>query len=162
MAAFYFTLMSKMLWLSQRDARWAKNKIGNTPLTVGRWGCTLTCMSMLSSFFGCFRDPASLAADTKLFNAQSLIIWSELARVFNGKMRFENRVYRRDDAAIKQSLLESPKKAVALEVANGSHWVVCVGVYGNDFYCVDPIDGKKKLVVRTFGNITGSAHVTAA
>lgn len=151
-----------MLWLSQRDARWSKNKIGNTPLTVGRWGCTLTCMSMFSSFFGCFRDPATIAADVKLFTPQSLIIWSQLERVFGGKMRFSKRLYKRDDKSIKESLLNNPKEAVALEVANGSHWVAVVGVYGNDYYCIDPLDGKKKLVVRTFGNITGSVHVVAA
>lgn len=152
--------MAKMIYLSQRDKRWATALIGATKLTVGRWGCTLTCVSMLSSYYGCYKSPLELAKDRKLFNAQGEIIWGELARVFGGKIKFQIRRYGRDNKAILTSILGSPKTAVIMQVANKSHWVVGTGVYGTDFYCVDPLDGLKKLTLTTFGNITGSSHLT--
>lgn len=153
-----------MIYLSQRDKRWATATIGKTALTVGRWGCTLTSLSMLSSFYGCFKTPAELAKTLGLFTPGGLLIWGMVEKVFGGKIKF---VYRygqgdkvvRNDKAIRDSILGSPKTSVILEVANHSHWVVAVGVYGNDYMCVDPIDGQKKLVLKTFGNITGSAHL---
>lgn len=156
--------MPKMLLLSQRDKRWAANKIGKSSLTIGRWGCTLTSLSMLSSFYGCYKSPAELAASSGLFTSGGLLIWGQIEKVFKGKIKF---VYRygqgskslRNDKAIRDSILKSPKTTVILEVANHSHWVVATGVYGNDYMCVDPIDGQRKLVLRTFGNITGSAHL---
>lgn len=153
--------MPKMLYLSQRDPRWATKTIGRTKLTVGRWGCTITCISMLSSYYGCYKSPAELAALPWLFNGEGKLIWEQLSRAFGGKIKFEIRRYGMDRRAIAASVLGSPKTAVLLEVANKSHWVVATGTYGNDFYCVDPIDARKKLALRSFQNITGSAHVVS-
>lgn len=157
--------MPKMLTLSQSDKRWSTNKIGKSSLTVGRWGCTLTSLSMLSSFYGCYKSPAELAVIPGLFTPQGLLIWGMVEKVFKGKIKFVFRYGQgnkavRNDKAIRDSILNSPKTSVILEVRNHSHWVVATGVYGNDYYCVDPIDGQRKLVLKAFGNITGSAHLT--
>lgn len=150
-----------MQTLSQRDAKWSSFRIGRTWLTVGRWGCTLTGVSMLSSFYGCYKSPKELAAIPWLFDSQGKILWTALSKVFGGRIKFEIRRYGKDAKAITNSVLGSPKTSVLLEVANKSHWVVCTGTYGNDFYCIDPIDGQRKLVLKTFKNITGSAHLTS-
>lgn len=158
--------MAKMLHLSQRDARWSAKTIGKTSLTLGRWGCTITCISMLSSFFDCFKDPATIAKTPGLFTDQALIIWGGVKALFKGKLEHVKRIGGHgkavcDRKAIDESLLKFPETAVILEVANFSHWVVAVGKYGNDYYVIDPLDGKKKLALKSFGNITGSSHFIA-
>ena len=45
--------------LSQRDPRWAGGNIGKTTVKVGDKGCTITCVSMSSSWFGEFKDTLS-------------------------------------------------------------------------------------------------------
>lgn len=149
-----------MLYLSQRDPKWATKIIGKTWLTVGRWGCTITSVSMLSSYYGCYKSPIEIASIPWLFNRRGEIIWQMLEKVFNGKIKFQIRRYGMNKPAIIASLNGTPKTSVLCEVANKSHWVVIVGQHGNDFYCADPIDGQKKLVFKTYRNITGSAHLT--
>ena len=149
-----------MKYLSQRDKAWSTKLIGNTNLTVGRWGCTLTSLSMLSSYYGCYKSPAELAAIRTLFNKDGKLIWEQIPQVFKGKIKFQVRKVGLDRKAITASVNGSPVTSTLIEVANKSHWVVVISTYGNDFYCVDPIDAKKKLVLKSFGNITGSAHLT--
>lgn len=158
--------MAKMLHLSQCDGRWSLKTIGESGLTLGRWGCTITCISMLSSFFDCYKSPDVIAKTPGLFTKDGLIIWSGIEKLFGGKLKFVTRIGGKGKAVLSRkdinaSLLTSPKTAVILEVRNFSHWVVCVGTYGNDYYVIDPLDGKKKLALKTFGNITGSAHLIA-
>lgn len=158
-----------MIFLSQRDLRWAGLKLGSSKLTVGRFGCTTTCISMLSDYFKCFATPGELAQgkvvkhDLLKYTAQGLLIWKSLNLK---KMDFEKRVYGRVDYDIEKSL-KDPKKAVILAVNDDAHWVVATSI--NKFYrllgrnvynIIDPWDGKKKTT-RAFKNISGSAHFIA-
>lgn len=149
-----------MLYLRQNDPKWASKPIGKTNISVGRMGCTLTSLSMLSSYYGCYKSPAELAAIPWLFTRDAKIIWANLSKVFAGKIKWQIRRYGMNRQAITASFAGGPKTSVMCEVANKSHWVVIVGVYGNDYWCVDPIDGKRKLLLKTYGNITGSSHLT--
>lgn len=121
---------------------------------------------MLSSFFDCYLPPDIIAKTPGLFTKDGLIYWGGIEKLFKGKLKFVQRIGSRGKAVfdrkkIDASLINSPKTAVILEVANFSHWVVVVSNYGNDYYVIDPLDGKKKLALKTFGNITGSAHFIA-
>lgn len=158
-----------MIYLSQRDLRWAGVKLGQSKLTVGRFGCTTTCISMLSDYFGCFATPAELAQgklviyDLLKYTKDGLLIWKSL----NLKhMDFEKRVFGRVDFDIETSL-KDPKKAVILAVNNDAHWVVATSVnkfwriLGRNVYnIIDPWTGKKSTT-RAFKNISGSAHFKA-
>lgn len=148
-----------MLKLSQRDPRWAHTKIGKTNLTIGDWGCALTCVSMLSSYFGCYMSPDKLAQVPGLFTANGEIIWSMLEKVFAGKLKFVWRQYGRDDQKIRASIGGSINTACLLQVNNKRHWVVATGIKGVGYQCLDPIDGKSKLVLANYPNITGSCHL---
>lgn len=153
--------MAKMLYLSQRDVAWANTKIGKTGLRLSDWGCTLTALSMLSSFYDCYKSPKELAQIPYLFDRTGRIIWTAIPRVFGNKIKFEWRQYGRLDSAIRKSIVGSPKTSVLLEVNNKRHWVVGIATEGSrDYWIVDPIDGKKKLLSKTYPNITGSAHLT--
>lgn len=145
-----------MQYLSQRDPRWSQVKLGASPLTVGRYGCTTTAMSMLTSYFGLCQWPDKIAKVASNYTPQGLVIWKNLK--FDA-MRFSQRLYGRNDKAIQESL-KDPNKAVILEVDNGQHWVVALRktILGNDYVILDPWTGKKTTACGTYHNVTGSAH----
>lgn len=145
-----------MLILSQRDPRWSQVKLGSSSLTVGRYGCTTTSISMLSTYFGGVIWPNEIATDIKKYTSDGLVNWSSMDFP---RFKFEKRIYGRNDAEIMASF-NDPNKAVILQVDNGQHWVVCLGktFFGNDYKIADPWFGDKRTACGTYKNITGSAH----
>jgi hypothetical protein len=152
-----------MTYFSQRDPRWANVRIGNTRLRVGDWGCTLTGIASLLSFYGIAMTPGQVARYPGLFNARGEILWFNVTKLSKGKLKFVRRWYARNDREIKKSILDSPKTCVLIRVTVRGHWVVGIGVTpdGRDYWIMDTLDGKKKQLFKTYPNITGSAHMTA-
>lgn len=146
----------KMSYFSQRDPRWGKEKLGESQLTIGRFGCTTCCLSMLSSYFNCLRLPSELAHDVHNYTKDGLVIWKNLTFP---KMKFVRREYIRNDEKICEYLADSDKAAI-FEVNNHAHWVVGVRptLVGNDYIIVDPWDGRKKTLKKSYRNITGVAY----
>lgn len=147
---------------SQRDPRWASRTLGATTQTVGRFGCTTAAICSLGTYFGDSAFPSDLAADAALYDPNGLVIWANLRRHF-GKMKFDKRVVGRNDAEI-VAAMRDPARAVMLEVANGSHWVVGIRptLIGRDYVCGDPWDATRKDLLRTYRNITKMAFFRAA
>lgn len=153
-----------MIILSQRDPRWAQKHLGASSLTVGRYGCTTSCISMLSDYFGCYKSPLELAQEINLYTkpgnplGEGLVIWEYLNKIFKG-MAFDHRQRGRFDQDIMLSL-KDPNKACILQVDNGQHWVVALGktLFRNDYRIADPWFGDKRTALGTYRNITGSAH----
>lgn len=143
-----------MVYLSQRDPRWVNVKLGRSSLTLGRWGCTTTSISMLTDYFGAFKTPLEIA-QSDVYTKDGLIIWKKLKFP---RMRFVGRFYGRNDAMI-QDAMKDPKKAVILEVADNSHWVVGVKktLLRDDYVIIDPWDGKKTTACGRYRNVTGFA-----
>lgn len=143
-----------MKLLSQRCALWADDKLGASSLSVGRYGCTSTAISMLSDYFGHYVSPADIAKHKEFYTKDGLILWIKLK--FEG-FGFEKRLYGRNDAEIQISL-KDPKKACILEV-QGKHWVVCTGkdILGR-YKIADPWFGDLSTMSRYKDEITGSAH----
>ena len=140
---------------SQRDLRWASRKIGQSDLTIGRWGCCLSSICMIGSYFGEEITPLQFAANANNFNKEGLVTWSNLK--FN-KMKFDRRSYLAGDSDIKRAISD-PDRAVILQVNDGQHWLVAIRAtfWGNDFVCADPFTGKKCLSKRDYHNISGCA-----
>lgn len=145
-----------MLYLSQLDLRWAADKLGASKLTLARWGCTTTCISMLSDYFGCYRTPKELAHDASNYNSDGLIIWGNLGFP---KMRFTVREHGHHRTNILKAMKEK-NSAVILQVNNGQHWVVGLrpALIGNDYIVLDPLGGKKVSAKKKYGNVTGAAY----
>lgn len=147
-----------MIYLSQRDLRWASVKLGKSRLSVGRFGCVTTCISMLSDYFKSFFAPDTLATKTLSYTKDGLIIWQSVDNIPH--MKFEKRLYGQNDAEILASLKDR-KKAVILQVNNGQHWVVALrrSLWDKkDYIILDPWTGKQCSALKTYHNITGSAH----
>lgn len=144
-----------MQLLSQRDPKWSQNHLGASQLTVGRYGCTTTCLSMIADYFGTFMSPGQIANHKSWYTPEGLILWNKLAIP---KMAFESREYVRNDVHI-QEALKDPNRAVLLEVDNGQHWVVALRktLLGNDYVVADPWFGDKRTACGAYKNVTGAA-----
>ena len=144
-----------MRLLSQRNPLWADKLLGASKLTIGRFGCTTTCISMLSEYFGKPVSPLQLASNANNYTIDGLIIWKNL---HIPGMKFVERIYTRDDAKIREAL-KNPLKAVILEVNNKSHWVVGIkpALIGASYIVADPWDATKCDVIKRYHNITGAA-----
>lgn len=146
-----------MKFLSQRDLQWSSSKLGASQITVGRYGCTTTCISMLSDYFGCYKSPLELAHNANNYTKDGLVLWQNFK--FE-KMKFDLREYGRNDAHI-LAALKDPNRAVILQVNDGAHWVVAYStrvLRRGDYIIVDPWDGKKKSLLSAYKNITGAAY----
>lgn len=150
-----------MFHLSQRDSRWSSFKLGASTLTVGRYGCTTTCISMLTSYFGVWHEPATLASNKSNYTRDGLVLWEAMSKNLKS-MKFVERVYGRNDKKIQDSL-KNPKTGVILQVDNGAHWILPIYKlpFVNDYICIDPWDGKYCRAISKYRNITGSAHFKA-
>lgn len=137
---------------SQRNPKWASKKMGNSSLTLGRYGCTTTCIADLSTYYGDNLTPEQVC--DKIKYTKGLIIWNSC--VFP-KFKFWFREYGRNDTNI-QNALADPKLTVILEVANSSHWVVATGksLLGG-YKIADPWFGDFSTISR-YRNITGAAY----
>lgn len=166
--------MPNITYFKQGDPRWANVLIQGTRLPLWRWGCTLTDVCTLLSWVGNPMTPAQLARIPGLFTGDGLIIWAQIEKATKGAIKFQKRIggrlasgrhiFRRDDKAIKEAILGSPKTVVIIEVNYGRHWVAGLGVTpdGKDYWVADPLDGKRKQLLKTYSNITGSAHLILA
>lgn len=147
--------------LNQHNRAWSSEPIGESSLTVGGYGCLITSLAMLSSWFGKYRTPDWIAQNLN-FTAGGLLLWKSM----NGRLPFNfvYRYYKRDDAKIK-SILASANNACVLEVplGTGKHWVVLIGysrIYG--YKIADPFYGDTAYLNKRYKAITGFAEVAKA
>ena len=107
-----------MLKLSQRNLVWSFKTIGKSSSTIGALGCTITCISMASYWFGCYKDPAWMAKNLRFL--KDLIIWQSIGEKLC--FGFEWRFYKYDEKRILDGL-KDPNKVCLLQVY-GRHWVL--------------------------------------
>lgn len=138
---------------SQRDPKWADLHLGQSPLKMGRYGCTTTCIADLSTYFGDNFTPGWAVKNIK-YTPDGLILWQS-CKFF--KFAFERREHGRNDANI-EAALKDLNRAVILQVANASHWVVALGKLLGVYRIADPWVGDKSTMLRYKNNITGAAY----
>lgn len=140
---------------SQRDPRWSAKRLGKSTLTMGRYGCTTTCIADLSTYFGDNINPGKMV-DTIKYTADGLVIWDSCK--FKG-FRFERRERKRDDTNILLALAH-PDRAVILQVDNGAHWVVATAYdkVNKVYKIADPWLGDRSTMKRYKNSITGAAY----
>ena len=150
-----------MKLLSQRDPLWAGDKLGSSRLTLGRWGWTTTCISMLSDYFGCYKSPLEIAKNVNNYTHDGLVLWWNLK--FD-KMKFVKRVRGNTTDLMPEirRALKDPDRAAALQVNNQAHWVAAYStkMFSRDLGVADPwmLPGKVVPVLKNYKNITGVAY----
>lgn len=117
------------LYFSQNDPRWADRVIGSGPYLMGGRegkGCTTSCISDASSYFGEEVDPRVLVRSLRYTDkthplGPGLILWPSIGEFFK-TFKFEWRFRGYDRNRIEQGL-KDPKRCVLLNVSGGAHWV---------------------------------------
>jgi len=144
--------------LSQRDPAWAETKMGASTLTLGRWGCTTTAVSMASDYFECYKSPLELAKNVHNYTQDGLILWWNLS--FD-KMQFVERIRGTTDELMPKikEILKDPNRVAVVEVNNKAHWVLAYSTkwFSKDLAVADPWLGKIVPCLKTYKNITGLA-----
>ena len=62
--------------LKQNDSRWKNEKIQGSNLTLGSYGCAITCLANLCNFYG--KNETPLTLNTKLKFDNGLVYWDSL------------------------------------------------------------------------------------
>lgn len=142
-------LMNVQLW-SQRDPRWANDRMGASYITLGQEGCLVTCTASLLNFLGIKVDPKtynSLLTARGGYAPPNLMYWkmpdvlwkgeverAEYSGWFSGGKGWE---------AFANAILESGRPALAQVdfVPGGAvnqHWVLLIGKIDGVWWCYDP------------------------
>lgn len=130
-----------MIRLSQRDPKWGGKTIGKTKYLIKDWGCTITCIAMLSDYFKDYHDPAFMAKKLD-FTDEAKIYWKSIDREL--KFKFEWRFYNYQETRIIEAL-KNPNKACVLEIKK-RHWVVALRKVPYGYWVADPWDGRNKFM----------------
>lgn len=104
--------------LSQKDSRWGNKVIGTSTSYIKDYGCTITCLAMLSCWFGCYHRPSWMAKYLRFLVDK--VIWASLEEKLCFK--FVYRYYSFDLTAFTEAI-KNPKRAVLFEIKK-KHWVV--------------------------------------
>jgi len=135
--------LTKITPLSQRDPHWSNVPLGFSNLTIGGYGCTITCISMLACL-----NPDEVNARLKAVNGFSngnLVIWTKIKEAIPW-LEFEWRGYSFDNERVKGAI--DTYGACLVEVdfdgkiatPSDKHWVL----YKGDQKMIDPWTGVEK------------------
>lgn len=142
---------------SQLDPKWKNNRIGNSNVTIGGYGCALTCVAESSKNGDNPATPADLASDRSLFTADGSILWNKAFAKIGGIAKYERR-YESHLPEVKenQSLLVN----VSVRTSYGLHWVLW-----NNGKILDPLGGVERSLdyypVVGYNLITWDREVTS-
>jgi hypothetical protein len=131
-------------------------RLGNTPFTVGRYGCLITDLSMISDYFHDYKSPKYFAKYGR-FQPDGQFIWTSLPEI--SKLVLVDRSNGRNDEMIMKGL-KDPKLTAILQV-NKNHFVLALGksLLGG-YNIADPWTGKKSTTRYYGNNITGARIIS--
>lgn len=129
-----------MTLYSQNDPRWKDIKLGTSNVTIGGYGCTITCLSMLANL-----TPDVVNAKMTMsggYAQGNLVDWTKIKGIIPG-LELEWRGYTYDNNAVKSAISRFGGCLIevnAAPIGGTRHWVVYVG----NQKLWDPWDGKEK------------------
>ena len=132
---------------NQRDIRWKDHPLG-TRSTIGANGCLMTCASMVCNKSGHATNPLALndwmtANDGYLDG--NLFLWAAIERLYPD-MKFDGFVYNPTTAQIQAAIRSNQLPIMFVDFDDSTpliemHWVLGIGVTGNDVLIADPWTG---------------------
>ena len=128
-------------YYSQTDSRWSSVKLGSSGKTLGKIGCTTTCLAMTESFRrGTTVRPDTMAASLTYSSTGSLYWPSNYTTTTSVSF-----------SAIKNILNQGKPVILGLRTASyGTHWVVVTGYSGDTFYVNDPGSSSRTTLGQVF------------
>lgn len=136
---------------SQRDPRWVNDRLGNhATLTIGQWGCMMTCNAMIASYKGHTITPQQFnntLRNQDLYYQGYLTPWNAASLLFpaikyDGRYQAGPDLIQRIDASLQRGIPVMVNVDITPQNAYNSnmdqHWVVVVSRYNNDYLINDP------------------------
>lgn len=142
-----------MIYPSQRDPLWRNDFLGKSRSTIGRYGCTTTSISCLSSFYDQYTTPKDLARTIEYTYKkkypnieEGLILWQSINKL-DLPFRWIWREYQVESFYELRYIAYHPTKSATLNIAYGKHWVTLLNVSSFKTLIVhDPFGGLKKRI----------------
>lgn len=148
------------IFLEQDDPRWTEKKLGGSNSSVGRYGCLVTCLSMLSYWYGEYFNPGEIAEKAN-FTTKGYYYWKSGDEFL--PFNFVWRYYKRDIVKIKQILFSKDNACVVrVNYAGAYHWLAVIGYdkKTGKLLGADPIDGSSSYIEIEYGQINGFAEIS--
>jgi hypothetical protein len=147
--------------LSQRDSRWASKKLGTSSVTIGGYGCVLTCLTMLCNYYKHPLTPDQLnemLINVNGFSNGNLMKWEVLTQLFSD-IKWEGRVDCPDVPAPLNTIDEYLDKRMPVVVCVDfdpkeglqQHFVLVIGKDNNDYFVNDPWTGETYYFSAKYG-----------
>ena len=133
-----------MTKLSQRDPKWANEKLGTSNTSVGNFGCTITALTMLAGLDS-VSDTNSRLKGVNGFSNGNLLIWSKIESAIPW-LKFKWRGYSYENDPVKTAISQAGGCLVEVNgapIGGSKHWVLYIG----DGKMIDPWDGKEKPTI---------------
>ena len=140
-------LPSQFDFFRQSDPRWSTVKLGITNLTLGRVGCKTVAMTIGHNKIAPQNrlTPDKLARTLK-YTRDGLMIHDQEYP----DMKFVKRVWRGVITEELRGYTQLKDRFALIAVNQNTHWVFCKGIYGKDFFIIDPFDGKGKWLLKSY------------
>jgi hypothetical protein len=152
--------------LAQRDPKWKDIQLGTSSVTIGGYGCLITCASMMCRYFGIDIDPAGMNAWLKANNGYQNSNWF----VWGSLNKLDNRIsfgYRYQYAALDKidaELAAGRPVIINVDMVPGTpvmdeHWVLIVGKVDGSYIINDPWSGKQGKFEDTYGSPSKGVYI---
>lgn len=162
---------------SQNDSRWKNILLGfntDSKYTIGNYGCLITCLAMVSSYYGEENTPLEINDKLKAKNgfvSDGLYIWNAIEKILDIK----------ENSFVTPTLLtDIQMNDIKTQIDNGYPVMLCIDAVPstsaldmhfvlataynpsdeNDFTIVDPWDGQEKSLKKYLGFLKPSARKT--
>lgn len=148
--------------LSQKDDRWASERLGTSAVTIGAYGCLLTASAMIARYFGKNTDPKRLNADlVKVdgYESGNLLKYASVTVLYPDiQVDWNKFTTNPPDALIDEVLMQEIPVIAQVDYNPDTsvleqHWVVIIGKDANGYLIADPIDGTVSNLSRYGGKL---------
>jgi hypothetical protein len=158
---------------SQRDPRWANQRLGTSDKTIGSHGCVVTCLAMILCAYGLDETPAS--ANEQLtarrgYHNTNLVIWESVQRIwpsvnFAGKLNCITTPAPIEE--INRRLAQGYPVIAWLDFderpGTQQHFVLLLGILGSDYAICDPWTGEHGTLVKEYAqDVPGKSWLKTA
>lgn len=137
----------------QRDERWKDEKLGTSSVTIGSYGCLITAMASVCSYFGKSTNPSVLNQDLIRVGGyvqDNLLSFSAIETIYpDVVVNWAYFMLTQSDVSLTDidALLASGTPVIVqvdyrpLTPEIDQHWVTLIGKDSGGYLLVDPIDG---------------------
>jgi len=136
---------------SQKDSKWAFDKLGTSSVTIGAYGCLITSVAMICDWYGKETDPSKInkdLIDVNGYASDNLLKFDAITTIYpdivvDWESYLSNPTEKQIDAVLNRAIpvivqVDYKPDTPALD----QHWVVVIGKDEKGYLIVDSIDGE--------------------